>query len=325
MKKSKIIYLVLVLVLAFSITACKNDPEVVEEDPVSSPIVKPQEEAEEDEKTVIMEEFNNMVDDSLSASDLKIYIDEKLPVLGQLEGSKMIDALEKALIRDIDSINEKIWTLNQNGQLQELAEDEMAKGSLLLPKERIDDIEDEELKSVVRAAFDNHYKLIQKEGEFEVIVDYQSLRIYDPKITDEWKEYLAIMSIDSEYPPFVDGALNTDFNGLADRILKTENYLNRYISGERQDELIDIYENKLTAYLKGLPNTPIADYDTKVIFDNVINSYENTAASEGYITAAMTYLYLEDIKENNNIIDDDILLKADEYIEEAVRTLREYK
>lgn len=326
MKKNKLIYLIIVLVLALSISACKKESEVVEEDPVTPPVTQPAEEVEEDEKAKIMEDFRVLVeDDKASAKDLKLFIDENLPVLGQLEGNKMISQLEMALIRDIEKMNNELWTLNSEGELEEIVKDFAAKPSSMFPKESVEEIKNTELKDFVEDLFANHYKLMILEGTFETIIDYQSLRAYDPKITDEWKEYLAIRSIDSENPPFMDGSLNLDFDGLADRILKTENYLNRYISGERQEELIVLYENKLTAYFKGLPNTPIAAYDNKVIFDNVLESYEKTILSDGYVTSAMTYLYLEDIKANNKIIDDGILAKADGYIKEAVRTLREYK
>lgn len=322
----KLIYLVLILVLAVSISACRKNTEVVEEEPTTPPVEEPLIEAPEDEKVVIMEEFRIMVEEErASASELKDFIDQNLPVLGQLEGNKMISALEIALIRDLQGVNENLWELNSENELEEIVKDFSANDSNMFPKESIEEISDPDLKTFVKNIFNNHYKLISLEGMFEVIIDYQSLRIYDPKITDEWKEYLALRSIDSENPPFIDGALNINFDSLADRILKTENYLNRYISGERQEELIELYENKLMAYFKGLPNTPIAAYDNKVIFDNVLKSYEKTSMSDGYVTSAMTYLYLEDIRNNNSIIDDNILAKADGYINEAVRTLREYK
>ena len=50
MKKNKLIYLIIVLVLALSISACKKESEVVEEDPVTPPVTQPAEEVEEDEK-----------------------------------------------------------------------------------------------------------------------------------------------------------------------------------------------------------------------------------------------------------------------------------
>lgn len=77
--------------------------------------------------------------------------------------------------------------------------------------------------------------------------------------------------------------------------------------------------------MKGLPNTPIADYSNNQIFDQLLESYEKTSNKEGYITAHTLYQYLETIKANNLRINNSVLTKADALIKEAVRMLTEYK
>jgi hypothetical protein len=133
------------------------------------------------------------------------------------------------------------------------------------------------------------------------------------------------MAVESDQPPFTDGALTITFDELAERILGIENYLNRYISGPRQEELLELYENRLEVYYKGLPNTPIAAYDSGEILDNVYKSYENTAANDGYVTSSMIGEYRIAIRDNDMIVDDGILDLADQYIDESVRVLREFK
>jgi hypothetical protein len=115
------------------------------------------------------------------------------------------------------------------------------------------------------------------------------------------------------------------FDELGTRILKIENYLNRYINGPRQEALLEKYEMHLTNYYKGLPNTPIAEYDTNLVFENVFKSYQNTAANQGYVTSSMLQEYVTAIRDNGMVMYDSIMKLADQYIEESVRVLTEFK
>ena len=322
MKNKKWMLILLSLVMVMALAACGNNEEEVQEPEAEPPVQEePVQEAEEDEKEMIMDEFRIIVEDErASAAVIKEFMDENLPVLGELEGNHMFDNLENALKREIGDIDRDLMELDPEGKLNELMGNS---GQLGL--EMIAQIEDEDLKAAVENAYDNHYKLISREGQVEAVIDYSSLKEYQEKVTDEWKEYIDIMAAESDQAPFSDGSLMITFDQLAERILSIENYLNRYVSGPRQEELLELYENRLTAYYKGLPNTPIAAYDSGEILDNVYKSYENTAANEGYVTSSMIGEYRIAIRDNNMIVDDSIMALADQYIDESVRVLTEFK
>ncbi|MGM0395627.1 MAG: hypothetical protein ACQEP4_01065 [Bacillota bacterium] len=319
-KKWLVVLMSLIMVLALA--ACGNKEEEAKEPEAQPPVQEePVQEAEDDEKEVIMNEFRTMVEDEqASAENIKEFIDENLPTLGELEGNYMLDSLESALKRGIRDINRDLMEFEADSELIDLMGDDFD-----LKPEMIEEIENDELKAAVQSAYDKHYKLIRREGQVEAVIDYSSLQSYESKVTDEWKEYLEIMAIESDYSAFNDGALMISFDQLAERILRIENYLNRYISGSRQEELLELYENQLTVYYKGLPNTPIAEYDSGVVMENVYKSYESTAASEGYVTSSMINEYMLAIRDNDMIVDEEILALADQYIDESVRVLREFK
>lgn len=232
----------------------------------------------------------------------------------------MVDELERKLLSNIEDLTNRIFATDKDNELIALAGTEK-----YFPENKVSEIKNKELKEEMEKSFANMYKFINLEGEFYPIIDYAKFSKYDDNISDEWKEYFEIMAMDSENAPMADGGLTITFEELAERIIKTENHLNKYIGGKRQDQLTDLYGNKLNAYMKGLPNTPIADYGNKQIFVEILESYEDTAAKEGYITAFMLNQYVEDIKANKMVIDNNILSKADEYIQEALRMLKEYK
>jgi hypothetical protein len=322
MKNKKWMLILLALVMVMALAACGNNEEEAQEPEAEPPVQEePVQEAEEDEKEMIMDEFRTIVEEGeASVDNIKQFMDENLPVLGELEGNHMLDNLENALKKELDVVNKNIAEFDAEEELMELIGDDFS-----LSPDMIGEIEDVDLRATVQDAYDNHYKLISREGQVEAVIDYSSLKEYQEKVTDEWKEYIDIMAIESDEPPFNDGALVITFDELAERILRIENYLNRYISGPRQDQLLELYENRLTAYYKGLPNTPIAAYDSGEILDNVYKSYESTAANDGYVTSSMIGEYRIAIRDNDMIVDDSILDLADQYIEESVRVLREFK
>ena len=322
MKNKKWMLILLSLVMVMALAACGNNEEEVQEPEAEPPVQEePVQEAEEDEKEMIMDEFRAIVEEGeASVDNIKQFMYENLPVLGELEGNYMLDNLENALKREIDVVNRNIAEFDAEEELMELFGD-----NLSLSPDMIGEIEDVDLRATVQNAYDNHYKLVGREGQVEAVIDYSSLKEYQEKVTDEWKEYIDIMAVESDQPPFTDGALTITFDELAERILGIENYLNRYISGPRQEELLELYENRLEVYYKGLPNTPIAAYDSGEILDNVYKSYENTAANDGYVTSSMIGEYRIAIRDNDMIVDDGILDLADQYIDESVRVLREFK
>lgn len=320
MKKSiRIPLIALALVLVFTLASCKK--KTIVDDVVVTPEEKPVEKVEEEEKVSIMKEFDNVVINNKNDTDKIItFIDGNIKKLTQLEGDRMIDALEKSLESNIESVTDSILDLDKDGELLKIAGSEFN-----FPEEKVAEIKNKKLKEEVTKALKNMYKLINVEGQFQPIVDYNKLKTYNNEITDEWKNYLAIRAMDSDDAPFVDGGIRISLESLADRIIKTEHFLNNFIDSSRQEEMLYLYENKLTAYMKGFPNSPISDSQTKMIYDNVMQSYDQTSKIEGYITPTIIYHYMESIIDKKGIIDEDINKIADDLIAEAVEIMREYK
>lgn len=307
------------LIFAVLLNGCKKEEAVEEPRPIPPANNQEVEEVEEDEKALIMEEFADIAAGK-DPLQIKEYVDENIGKLSQLEGNEMIDKLERNLLDNLDEVSQRLLELDKDGELIALASDEN-----FFPQDKVSQIEDEDLKREVATVLDSLYKLVNLEGNFYPIVDYARLQGYNNYVTDEWKEYLAIKAMDSENPHLGDGALRITFSDLANRILKTENFLNKYIDSYRQGEMIDSYHHKISVYLKGVDNTPIADRATNIISGEVLDSYVNTSHNEGYITANILFRYVEAIKANDNIIDEKIFRLADELILEAVGILTEYK
>lgn len=318
MKKLYIPLIVLTLVLALVLSGC-NKKEEVDPPVVTPPIENPNVDVGEEEDTVI-EKFADILDKEDEPDKIISFIDGNLDKLSELEGDIVIDGLERKLQNNIETTTDKIMELDKDNELLAIEG-----GNAQFSEGSISQIKNEELRAEVQKAYDNMYKLVNLEGQFYPIIDYSKLQKYNDYLTDEWKDYLDIMAMDSEDLPLSDGGLRISFDELAKRLFRTENYLNSYVEGQRQEEMLTAYEHKINVYLKGVPNTPVADRDTNIIRAEVLASYEKTANVENYMTSHILFKYLEFIIENENIIDEHVFDEADRLIEEVMEVLTEFK
>lgn len=310
--------LLLILLIAVLVVGCKKEDE-----PTTTPVGQTDELDDEDGTDVninseLLAAFYQLLDETEDPTDLINFMDENLDKLGIFEGDIMVEALESRMDMNIEEFTRRLNELD-SGELQVLAETEES-----FPENKIEEIEDGELKDFVAYLYENKYKLINLEGSYEPIIDYKKLEDYGEFVSDQWEEYFSLRALDSEERPFSDGALNISFSELAERILATERYLNTYIDSPRRDRLVEDYNNKFTAYLMGLPNTPIVDSEDKIL-DDVLESYKETAAMAGNMTGIGVGDYIKVIEDNNLLIDDNVLKFAESIIKESVRMMNEFK
>lgn len=321
MKKNKwLLMIIFGMALVFTVTGCKKKAPV--EDPTPAPVVnKPIEKANEDDRAKIIEKFDKIVANQGELENIVAYIDENIGKLGELDGNYMIDTLEKALEVNLDAISDRIFANDKDNELMNIAGNE-----LYFPTEKIKEIKSKKLREEITKIYNSKLKLVNLEGAFFPTIDYAKFSVYHDYVSEEWKDYLSLMALDSEDTPFVDAGIRIPFDSLADRILKSENFLNKFIDGPRQEEVLQQYEWKLSAYMKGLDNTPIYDdMNTKLIFDDVMDSYDKISKVDGYITPTIIYKYIEAIKANKGVINEKIFGEADKLIAEAMEMLKEFK
>lgn len=317
MKKKLMYMLMLIIALILVTVGCKKEKQEDQED--KKPVVEtPVEEADEEEKETILKDFSKMLISDVEYKELKAYIKDNIEKLSEPEADRMFLDFEDKTINNINLLNERLAKIDYNDISLALNE------KYNIDESKIEQVENEAAKKLLIDINESYGKIVPLEG-ISITLDYSKLRELEVNLTQELKEYLGIRAIESDQPFAADGGLIITYPQLAQRLLNIENYLNRYIEGARRDTLINYYENYFTAYLKGLPNTPIYNLEDKTFREDVLASYEKTITDEGYVTSTMVYLYLDDIKKNDNIFDEMISKKADGYIMEARRTLDEFK
>jgi hypothetical protein len=311
MKKIKNIFLVIVsMVLVLSLVSCKKkDSDKINPPKNSTGTIDDSDKTEKD-KAAIMKDFDNV----LKTNDLsKVigFIDDNIKSLSQIEGDKMVLDLEVVLEESLNPTMDNIFKADPNGELINIAESD-----IFFPKEKIKDIESETLKNEVTKLMENKYKLINLEGSFYPIIDYENLKQYNNYVSDEIKEYIEIKAIDSNSPVVIDAGLLISYDDLASRILKVENYIQRYSQGQKHEEILRLYRSKLALYLGGVDNTPIFVNDTKKIKDDVLESYKKTSNTKDSVTAHIVNKYVNLIEKNdliiNTVVQDEVVSLVNE-------------
>lgn len=318
--------MLLLMLLAFSvvIVACNK----VEEKPAE----KPEEEVEvveneqqipenknEEEKNLTAQ-FDELYNSDDKTMELVKFIEENINQVNKVTGTNWMSKLEEKLISQLESRVDKLFEVDQNMELMDI--DGTNK---YFTVEKVDKIQNEELKNLVKEYFETYHRLINVEGAFYPIIDYKKLSHQNDYIDDELGRYFEIMAIDSEQAPFSDGGRIISIGDLKNRIIERETYLTNYPNSVKRETVVQDYENQLRGYMGGLPNTPIYNYDTSVIEPEIMESFEETATLENLITGQILKKYVEDIKNNDLIIDTDVLDKVERYVQEALEQIENSK
>lgn len=308
-----IVFMSMILVLSLAGYKKKN-PEKADPSKNPTEAVNNSSDTEKD-KAAIMKEF----DSALKTNDLsKIvkFVDDNIEGLSQIEGDRMVLDLETALEESLNAIMDNIFEIDSNGELMSIAGTE-----LFFPEDKVKDIKNDELKKQITQLLENKYKLINLEGNFYPITDYEKLKKYNNYVSNEVKEYIEIKAMDSNTPVVIDAGLQISYDDLASRIVKTENYIQQYSGVKRYEEVLRLYRGKLALYLDGVDNTPISDNTTNKIHNDILESYKKTANIKDSVTAHIVNKYINVIEENDLIINKAVQDEVVSLVNEAISIL----
>jgi hypothetical protein len=140
-------------------------------------------------------------------------------------------------------------------------------------------------------------------------IDYDKiLKDFGRFASDQVARYLEIMAAESNKHFAEDAALVISLDELADRTVKTEKYIDRYPDFVQVQQVKQFHDYYLTAYLLGLNNTPLFDYQTEKAKEAFLKSYENTIANQkGTKLAAILEEYLVLLKRSDYMRTEEIV------------------
>lgn len=320
MMKKKYLLLVVGLILIISVAGCtvKANKEKDREDPKK--VEEEMAQVEKREKEKIERDFEVLIKENSEPYKLAKYIDENI--------SKASPEFAEKMVIELECMQESYAIHYMDEFFKEDRQSTLAKvfPNYEFDSNKVNSIEDEELKKLVTNIIDGKYKIVSAEGAFYPAIDYNALNGYKQYISDEMAEYINIMAIHLDNPPMRDAGLIISWDDLADRLINIEKYLRKYVDGVKSEEITRLYGEYLVMYMQGGDNTPIYNREDKKIIEDVLNSYKKTISNdkEG-ITGNIISKYLKVIEENNYIIDDVVTSKIIDLNTEAIGNLEEHK
>ncbi len=307
--------LILLLALGVGCTNSENDPDKLDEGQVT--IDEDELDLEEDEETTaeeIIKDFENKLESSLN--DAGTLIEKKMEKLSEIEVDQMVLNLMNKTEENIDEIRQKIQNIDVKDELRHAFD-----GDLYLTQDLINNLQNDDLRKELNRLQSENYRLINLEGEYYPIVNYEGFKKYDGHVSDEVRDYIDLKARDSNKLVALDAAIYISYDELADRIVKTEDYIKKYGEGDRYGEALNMYRNKLHMYLLGTDNTPITDVGSNKIKEEVMESYKETALIRDSSTGFIVGKYINIIASNKGVIDDDVRSKGQMLLEEATELI----
>lgn len=288
--------LIIVTALSFGILAgCKATSHT------ASPAVSPTSTLEVNQDK-IMKDYQVLLKNSDTLIEAVKFMDENVSKVSTDNAVIMVVEFEKAQKQFLPKLEDEFY--KDNGAVQTKI-NELNKPGFDINK--IDDIEDVELKALLTKTRDSGYKVETAEGMFFPIINYEFYKKYSDKVTPDIKEYIDLMAVESNNMPAKDAALVIGWEEVLKRALNQEKYIAQYKNSTKIDDVKALYKRYLTFTLLGLNNTPLFSYDSNLMDSDARKAYENLL-KDGKDSDFIKILndYMEMIKKNNYKLTDDL-------------------
>ena len=113
-----------------------------------------------------------------------------------------------------------------------------------------------------------------------------------------------------------DGSLTISMDSLAERILMVESFKMLYPYSDLLPEIKNIYNNYIYTFFFGDNHDPNFNLDTFVMKDEIIQEYKKTIEKYEYTSFANIIRdFMEYLKANNNVVDDEIRAKLEDRLD----------
>lgn len=247
------------------------------------------------DQDALIQKFNTVVGSAKEASDIVSFLNENMNKAGQNNADQMVRALYAFYSKDLERSQQAFFADDVQKVLTEMDWPITSANAASIPVDAI--------RQLVVTKLSGGYKLVWVEGSIYPIVDYSSQQIYSTYLSKPLNSYIALKAAESSEPAAMDAGLVVSWNELANRAIMAETFLRDYPDSPEYQEVEDLYLDRyLSMYLKGLPNTPIANSETLKVVPEVKASYVKiTSENPDTVTAKMADRLLNILAESNDV------------------------
>lgn len=259
----------------------------------------------------IVAEYDQLIQSEKKPFEIIEFLDQWIDKLPPETADEMIKKLEvyQKFYRDIytDQIFKQKWQMKLNEGFRHQIDYQ--------DKNEVERIQDLDLKNLVLEILAGGYKFVNLEGSYCPIIDYEQLKRYQNYLSEDLGDYLELMAVESGELMSNDAALVISWDELANRVVMAEIFLKSHPNSPLTGVVFQAYTMYLQTYMSGMVNTPIFDWNSYQVLEEVLASYRKTIKErEGTITARLIqeyYVVLEKkgfvVIDHKYKVDDDVL------------------
>ena len=264
---------------------------------------------EEQQKT--MEQYQTLLENNASLIEIAKFIDSNVSQVSSDNAVEMIDEFEKRQKEFLPKLEGKFV---ENPDIQS----KMVEAFLLdFDLNKLNSIEDEKVQELLKETKESGFKVETAEGMFFPVINYEFYKRYSNFVTNDFKEYINIMTVESNNTPAKDAALVISWTEILNRTLNQEKFIAQYPDSKRMDNVKGLYKKYLTFTLFGLNNTPLFGYDSNEMDKDAKQAFievlKTNSDNSDYLTILSDYMSL--VEENSYKLTDAVKKYRDGVIE----------
>jgi len=218
--------------------------------------------------------FEELKQSDADAKEIFEFIENNIKKADAKFADEMIDYVLEFSINELEVFSGKY---EDQYVLEKLWQDYAGSTDLDLLK----DSKDEIISELAKETLERKYKLVSSEGYIWPIVDYKAYYIYFPYLTDQMKAYIEIMAQESDQPSVSDAAIIISLEEYANRILSLYEFEEKYPGFARIYYIVNMLDGKLWIYMGGIDNTPVFDFNGKILPERLKDFQDNAEKYAG--------------------------------------------
>jgi hypothetical protein len=244
------------------------------------------------------------------------YIDTSIPISSTKTASALIIELERLQKRELRKQEDKFYL---GDVVQRKMQETFPHGSDI---NSVDHVQDKELQALLLETKSYGYKIETAEGVFFPVIDYGAYQQYKLYVTNDMAAYIDIMTTEADKAPVKDAGLTIEWDEVITRAVTLENFIDQYDDSAKINDVRRMYQRYVSYALYGTNNTPLFNYDTKMMAPKAKESYAKAgdAYPDSKFVQALTEMMT--VLEKNN---GELTEEMEQYRKTATENLTSFK
>jgi hypothetical protein len=220
----------------------------------------------------VLSQMSMMQEQGYKPKEIFEYINQNIKEMNKKTASEAVGILVNTLEKYETIYNDQLFTGNIPDLMNKYFE-------FVFDYSKIELIKESDLKALLYDITLGGFKIVDTEGTFMVIVDYDALKTFNEYLEDELKYYVEIMAMIYNNPVAVDASIVGSPKELEKRIIQMEDYIKAFENQQRKEIILSLYLGNMMVYMSGTENTPIFDYDTGTMNTDMFKTFEVAAST----------------------------------------------